>query len=153
MSLDLTEKDNYPKFEMFETRLQTYWSDADPAGRVYFAHFFRFAEFAESELFRAAGKERMALYEESQVWMPRVESFAKFSKPIQAEESIIVRLRSRFQGEKTVRLDFEILHSNDRSLLAEGYITLVTIDRQTGKSRPMPTAIREVFALTTGDES
>jgi YbgC/YbaW family acyl-CoA thioester hydrolase len=137
---------------MFETHLQTYWSDADPAGRVYFAHFFRFAEYAESELFRSAGKERMALYEESQVWMPRVESFAKFSKPILAEEAIIVRLRSKFQGEKTVRLDFQILHANDRSLLAEGYITLVTIDRRTGKACPMPPEIREVFARTTAKE-
>ncbi len=25
---------------MFETRLQTYWDDADPAGLVYYAHFF-----------------------------------------------------------------------------------------------------------------
>jgi acyl-CoA thioester hydrolase len=138
---------------MFETRLQTYWTDADPAGRVYFANFFRFAEFAESELFRSAGKERMALYEECQVWMPRVESFARFSKPILAEEAIIVRLRSKFQGEKTVRLEFEILHNRDRSLLAEGYITIVTIDRGTGSSCPMPTAIRDVFALTTGDEA
>jgi acyl-CoA thioester hydrolase len=137
---------------MFETRLQTYWTDADPAGRVYFANFFRFAEFAESELFRSAGKERMALYEECQVWMPRVESFARFSKPILAEEAIIVRLRSKFQGKKTVRLEFEILHNSDRSLLAEGYITIVTIDRKTGRSCPMPTAIRDVFALTTGDE-
>jgi acyl-CoA thioester hydrolase len=138
---------------MFETRLQTYWTDADPAGRVYFANFFRFAEFAESELFRSAGKERMALYEECQVWMPRVESFARFSKPILAEEAIIVRLRSKFQGKKTVRLEFEILHNSDRSLLAEGYITIVTIDRKTGRSCPMPTAIRDVFALTTGDEA
>jgi len=138
---------------MFETRLQTYWTDADPAGRVYFANFFRFAEFAESELFRSAGKERMALYDECQVWMPRVESFAKFSKPILAEQAIIVRLRSKFQREKTVRLEFEILHINDRSLLAEGYITIVTIDRQTGKSCPIPQSIREVFALAISDKT
>ena len=37
---------------MFETRIQTYWDDADPAGRVYYASFFRFVEYAETELFR-----------------------------------------------------------------------------------------------------
>ena len=131
---------------MFEVRLQTYWDDSDPAGRVYFAHFFRFVEYAETELFRAAGSERMRLYETHDVWMPRVESFAKFSRPILAEAAIVIRLRTRFQGEKTVRMEFEVLNDEDRAPLAEGYITAVCIDRKSGKSRPLPDAFREVFA-------
>ena len=137
---------------MFETRLQTYWDDADPAGFVYFAHFFRFVEYAETELFRSNGRERMALYDENNVWMPRVESFAKFSKPIRAEEAIFVRLRTRFQGEKTVRLEFEVLSAPDRAHLAEGYVTAVCIDRETSKSRPLPPAMREIFARAAPDE-
>ena len=136
---------------MFEVRLQTYWDDADPAGFVYFAHFFRFVEYAETELFRSTGTERMTLYDEHRVWMPRVESFAKFSKPIRAEEAIFVRLCTRFQGEKTVRMEFEILSVKDRSPLAEGYVTAVCIDRESGKSRPLPAAMREVFARAAAD--
>lgn len=131
---------------MFETRIQTYWDDADPAGRVYFAHFFRFVEYAETELFRSAGRERMQLYEEHGIWMPRVESFAKFSKPIHAEEAILVQLRTQFKGEKTVRMEFAVLNVNDQSLLAEGYITAVCINRETSKSCPIPPAMREIFA-------
>jgi len=138
---------------MFEVRLQTYWDDADPAGLVYFAHFFRFVEYAESELFRSAGVERMQLYDRFSIWMPRVESFAKFSKPIRAEEAILVRLHARFKGEKTVRLDFEILNVDDRSRLAEGYVTAVCIDRESAKSRPLPPAMREVFARAAADSS
>jgi acyl-CoA thioesterase FadM len=92
------------------------------------------------------GTERMKLYDECDIWMPRVESFAKFSKPIMAEEAIYVRLRTQFKGEKTVRMDFEILSGSDRSLLAEGYVTAVCIDRQSSRSRPLPAAMREVFA-------
>ena len=136
----------------FETRLQTYWDDADPAGLVYFAHFFRFVEYAETELFRANGKERMALYNEYDVWMPRVESFAKFSKPIHAEDAIVVRLKTRFQGEKTVRMEFEILSVPDRQPLAQGYVTAVCIDRQTSKSRPLPAEMREIFARASEDD-
>jgi len=131
---------------MFETRVQTYWDDADAAGLVYFAHFFRFAEYAETELFRSSGTERMKLYNEYDVWMPRVESFAKFNKPIRAEEAIFVRIRTRFKGEKTVKMEFEILSVSDRSLLAEGYVTAVCIDRGSSKSRPLPDAMREVFS-------
>jgi YbgC/YbaW family acyl-CoA thioester hydrolase len=136
---------------MFETRIQTYWDDADPAGRVYFAHFFRFVEYAETELFRAASTERMKLYDEENIWMPRVESFARFLKPILAEEAVFVQLRARFKGEKTVRMEFEILSAADRSLLAEGYITAVCIDRQSSRSRPLPPAMREVFARAVED--
>jgi acyl-CoA thioester hydrolase len=131
---------------MFEARLQTYWDDADPAGLVYFAHFFRFVEYAETELFRSNGVERMRLYDEYNIWMPRVESFAKFSKPIRAEEAIYVRLRTSFKGEKTVRMNFEILSVTDRLPLAEGYVTAVCIDRETSRSRPLPPAMREIFA-------
>lgn len=88
----------------------------------------------------------MKLYETHGIWMPRVESFAKFIRPILAEEAISIRLRTRFQGEKTVRMDFEILSVTDGSLLAQGYVTAVCIDRRSGKSRPLPPAMREVFA-------
>jgi YbgC/YbaW family acyl-CoA thioester hydrolase len=137
--------------KMFETRLQTYWDDADPAGQVFFAHFFRFAEYAETELFRANGTERMKLYRELDILMPRVESFARFLKPIMAEEAIFIRLGTRFKGEKTVRMEFEVLSVHDRSLLAEGYITAVCIDRQTRKSRPLPPLMRDVFARARAD--
>jgi len=39
---------------MFEVRLQTYWSDVDAAGIVYYPNFFKFVEHAEEELFRAS---------------------------------------------------------------------------------------------------
>jgi len=134
---------------VFETRIQTYWDDTDIAGRVYYANFFRFVEYAETELFRSAGTERMKLYDEHDVWMPRVESFAKFSKPILAEQAILVQLRTKFQGEKTVRMEFVVLNSDDRSVLAEGYVTAVCIDRKSSKSRALPPAMREVFASAT----
>src|SRR5262245_22532074 len=132
---------------MFEIRLQIYWADADPAGLIYFLNFFGFVDCAESELFRLAGGERMDLWDESDVWMPRVESFAKYIKPVRAEEAIFVRLRTRIKGEKTVRMEFEILNVNDRSVLAEGYVTAVCISRQTSRSCPLPPRVREAYEL------
>jgi acyl-CoA thioesterase FadM len=93
----------------------------------------------------------MKLYNEYDVWMPRVESFAKFSKPIRAEEAIFVRIQTRFKGEKTVRMEFEILSVPDRLLLAEGYVTAVCIDRSSSKSRPLPAVMREIFSRAAAD--
>ena len=131
---------------MFETRLQTYWGDADAAGRVFFPNFFRFVECAEEELFRMAGIERLKLFEEGQVWMPRVEAFAKFNKPVLVSEAVLVRMHTHFKGEKTVRMEFEILSVTDQSLIAQGYVTAVCIDRATGKSHPIPPAVRAGYA-------
>src|SRR5215475_10935279 len=86
---------------MFEARLQTYWADVDAAGIVYFPHFFRFVEHAEEELFRAAGLERQPLIQRYGIWMPRVEAFSKFSKPIRHGSAIRVRLSPQLVREKT----------------------------------------------------
>jgi hypothetical protein len=47
-------------------------------------------------------------------------------------------------------MEIEIVSITDRSLLAEGYVTAVCMDRQSSRSRPPP-AIRESFARTATD--
>src|SRR5439155_15847139 len=129
---------------MFEARFQTYWADADPAGIVYYPHFFRFIEQAEEELFRAAGKERHSLIEENHVWMPRVEAFSKFSKPIRHGAAIRVRLNPQVQGQKTIRYNFEIVDDENSETLAAGYVTVVCVDAAQFKSTPIPAAMRNI---------
>jgi YbgC/YbaW family acyl-CoA thioester hydrolase len=131
---------------MFEVKLQTYWADVDAAGIVYFPHFFKFAEHAEEEMFRAAGKELQALLKAQGMWLPRVEAFSKFSKPIRLGTAIRVQLKPRMIGEKTIRYDFEILDDATGERLAAGYITVVCVDAVTFKSTPIPDAIRKIVA-------
>ena len=74
---------------MFETKFYTYWADADPAGIVFFPHFFRYVEQAEEELFRASGANRQALLEET-VWDRRNarvvnSNFADYHVPAHAD--------------------------------------------------------------------
>ena len=130
---------------MFETTIQTYWADSDAAGIAYHSHFFRFVEYAEEDLFRAAGPDRQTVIDAEQVWLPRVESFAKFSKPIKVGDAILVRLHPELKGLKTVKLNFETLNRESLELLAEGYVTVVCVSRSTFKGIPMPERIRRVF--------
>jgi YbgC/YbaW family acyl-CoA thioester hydrolase len=129
---------------MFEVRLQTYWADTDAAGIVYFPHFFKFAEHAEEELFRACGKELQQLMKEHQVWIPRVEAFAKFSKPIRLGGSIRVQVNPEIKGLKTIRYNFTILDDHTSEDLAAGYITVVCVDANF-KSTPIPDEIRKII--------
>ena len=130
---------------MFERRFQTYWSDADNAGIVFFPHFFRFFEQAEEELFRSVGKSRQELLEANHVWMPRVEVFTKFSKPVRNGHAIRVRMTPQFRGEKTVRYDFEIVDDRSNDKVVEGYVTVVCVDAERFKATPIPDAIRNII--------
>jgi YbgC/YbaW family acyl-CoA thioester hydrolase len=130
---------------MFEMRVQTYWSDADNAGIVFFPHFFRFFEQAEEELFRRAGTERQGLLESNRVWMPRVEVFTKFTKPVRNGHAIRVRLTPQFKGDKTVRYDFEMVDDQSSDKAAEGYVTVVCVDVEKFRAVRIPDAIRSVI--------
>ena len=85
---------------MFETKFQTYWADVD-----------------------SAGANHHALIRQHHVWMPRVEAFSKFSKPI--------------------RHEFEIVDDPTSEKLADGDVMVVCVDHQF-KSTPIPDAIRTI---------
>jgi acyl-CoA thioester hydrolase len=134
---------------MFEIRLRTHWADSDPAGIVFYPHYFRFIEEAEEELFRAAGKDRFAMLQENKVWMPRAETFAKFMRPIKLGAAIRIRLHPKLQGEKAVRYDFEFLDESGKEKLTEGYVTVVCVDAARFRATPIPGPIREVIESAT----
>jgi acyl-CoA thioesterase FadM len=48
-------------------------------------------------------------------------------------------------------MEFEIITIMERSLLAEGQVTAVRMDRQSSRSRPPPPAIREGVARTAAN--
>jgi 4-hydroxybenzoyl-CoA thioesterase len=130
---------------MFEVKLQTYWGDSDAVGIVFFPNYFKFVAQAEEEFYRAAGIIKDGLMDKHQIWLPRVEVFAKFTFPIRNGTAIRVRLIPSFPGEKSVRYDFEIQDEKGRSV-SEGYVTAVCVDRTTFEPKAIPEVIRNAIA-------
>ena len=130
---------------MFEVKLQTYWGDADAVGIVFFPNYFKFVAQAEEEFYRAAGIIKEKLMDKHQVWLPRVEVFAKFTFPVRNGAAIRVRLNPSFPGEKSIRYDFEIHDEKGRSV-SEGYVTAVCVDRTTFEPKAIPEVIRNAIA-------
>jgi acyl-CoA thioester hydrolase len=122
--------------------MRTHWHDADPAGIMYFANHFSFVEQAEEELIHARGGNRFQLLQQHKVWMPRVEAFSKYVRPIQIGAMIRVRLTPHFKGLKTIRYEFEIVDDASDEKLAEGYVTVVCVDADRFKATPIPDSIR-----------
>jgi acyl-CoA thioester hydrolase len=130
---------------MAEIRLQTYWSDCDAAGIVYFARWFELIEKAEEEHYLRASLHRQTVLDTHNIWMPRVETHVTFAGPIRNGHAIRVRIDPQFQREKTVRFGFEVFDDETGASLATGYMTVVCVDRATFKARPIPDEIRRVF--------
>ena len=130
---------------MFEVKLQTYWGDSDAVGIVFFPNYFKFVAQAEEEFYRAAGITKDKLMDKHQLWLPRVEVFAKFTFPIRNGAAIVVRLNPSFPGDKSVRYDFEIQDEKGRSV-SEGYVTAVCVDRATFEPKAIPEVIRNAIA-------
>jgi acyl-CoA thioester hydrolase len=130
---------------MFEVRYDTYWADFDAAGIVFFPHFFRFVAQAEEDLFRRAGFDRVQTMHESNVSMPRVEAFAKFSKPIRMGATIRVQLTPQIHGQKTIRYNFAIFDDQTNESLSAGYVTVVCVDVKQFKATPIPDKIRKII--------
>jgi len=52
----------------------------------------------------------------------------------------------KFQGDKTVRFEFEVLDDDTGIRCAIGYMTVVCVDRATFKARPVPEEIRQALS-------
>jgi 4-hydroxybenzoyl-CoA thioesterase len=133
---------------MSEIRIQTYWADCDPAGIVFYGNFFRLFEQVEEELFLRASRYRQNLLDKYEIWMPRVEAHANYVRPIRNGRAIRVRVNPEFKGEKTVRLDFTVVDDETGAELANGYVTVVCVDRAHFKAAPIPDEIRQVLSGT-----
>ena len=127
---------------MAEVKIQTYWSDCDPAGIVYFGNFFRLFERAEEELYLQSKADRQKLLDKYGVWLPRVEVHVKYVNPIRLGRQIRVRMDPTFPGDKSLRLDFEVYDDETGVLCASGYMTIVCVDRATFKATPIPAELR-----------
>jgi acyl-CoA thioester hydrolase len=130
---------------MAEVRLQTYWADADPAGILYFANYFKLVDLAEEELYLRAATRRQKVIDECSVWLPRVEAHITYVSPIWNGRAVRVRIDPQFKGEKTVRFEFEIFDDETGTHAASGYMTVVCVDRKTFKATPIPQEIRRVL--------
>jgi YbgC/YbaW family acyl-CoA thioester hydrolase len=138
---------------MREVKLQTYWADSDPAGIVYFPHFFRFIEQAEEELYLQVGTKRQILLDRYSIWMPRVEAHVNFVSPIRNGHAIRVLMDPQFKGQKTVRFEFEIFDPETSTHLAAGYMTAVCVDRANFKATPIPEEVRSALEGNPGTSS
>lgn len=126
----------------FEVRDRVRWSDCDPFGIIYYGAYVRLFQVAEEELFRACGLPFAILRKGKDVWIPRKAFQAEFHSPAELDEEVAVQAWFSRIGTTAVTMHFEVYRASDRAHRATGSLTVVSVDRATMKTRPLPDDVK-----------
>ena len=127
---------------IFEVRDRVRWSDVDIAGIIYFGAYVRFIELAETELFRELGFPFAKVFDQLDVWLPRVHLDFDFRRPARMDDELIVRTRVAKVGNSSITLKIDVHDAATDEIDASCTLIVATVDRGKMKSRPIPAELR-----------
>jgi acyl-CoA thioester hydrolase len=125
------------------------WGDVDAAGIIFYGAYIRFFEFAETELFRAVNLPYSVMFDELDVWLPRVHIECDFHRAAQLDDLLEVSVYVGRFGNRSMRLDFEVRRKGETPLVASAYFVLVSVRRDTCETVPIPQELRTRLAEYT----
>ena len=126
------------------------WGDVDAAGIIFYGSYIRFFEIAETELFRAAGIAYGKVFDELDIWLPRVHLECDFHRAAQLDDLLEVSVWVGRFGRTSMRLNFEVRRKDDDGKIEEDWIAtahfvLVAASRADLKPVPVPEELRRAL--------
>ncbi|HEV3154043.1 MAG TPA: thioesterase family protein [Candidatus Baltobacteraceae bacterium] len=127
---------------IFETRVMVQWADIDIAGIMYFAAYQRAVERAEMDFFGELGFPYNTVFEEYDIWLPRVHVEADYHKPAFMGDWLTLRTHIKHVGSSSLRWQTVVHNERTAETGASFHLTVACMDRRTHKSRPLPPVMR-----------
>ena len=125
------------------------WGDVDAARIIFYGAYIRFFEFAETELFRAVGLPYSVMFDELDIWLPRVHLECDFRRAAELDDLLEVCAYVGRIGTKSLRLNFEVRRKGEEVLLAEAHFVLVAVRRDTFETVLVPVELSRRLAPYT----
>jgi acyl-CoA thioester hydrolase len=125
------------------------WGDVDAARIIFYGAYIRFFEIAETELFRAVGLSYGVMFDELDIWLPRVHLECDFHRVAQLDDLLELAVYVGPLGNKSMRLNFEVRRKGEADILADAHFVLVAVSRDTFKTVPIPDELRQRLAPYT----
>jgi len=122
------------------------WGDVDAAGIIFYGAYIRFFEFAETELFRAVGLPYSVMFDELDVWLPRVHLECDFHHAARLDDLLEVSVYPGHFGNRSMRLNFEVRRKGEELLIAHAHFVLASVRRDTFDTVPIPDQLRTRLA-------
>ena len=130
------------------------WGDVDAARIIFYGSYIRFFEIAETELFRAVGMPYGKVFDELDIWLPRVHLECDFHRAAQMDDLLHVSVYVGKVGRTSLRLNFEVRRKTEAAeieekLMATAHFVLVSTKREDLKPLPIPDELRAALAPYT----
>lgn len=135
-----------PPPNAFEVRDRVRWADSDPMGIVFYGAYIRLIGVAESEMFRACGMPVHEMRLKRGVWIPRKALHLEFHSAAELEEEVIVQSWFGRIGTTAITMRFEFYRASDRAHRASGSLTVVSVERESMRPRPIPGEVKALLA-------
>jgi YbgC/YbaW family acyl-CoA thioester hydrolase len=136
-----------PRKYVIEERVR--WGDVDAAGIIFYGAYIRFFEFAETELFRAVGLPYSVMFDELDVWLPRVHLECDFHRAARLDDLLEVAVFVGRFGTKSMHLNFEVRRKDEDELIADAHFVLASVRRDTFETVPIPEELKTRLAPYT----
>src|SRR2546427_10659618 len=126
------------------------WGDVDAARIIFYGSYIRFFEIAETELFRAVGLPYGKVFDELNIWLPRVHLECDFRRAAQLDDLLEVSVYVGKIGRTSLRLDFEVRRKGDdgkieAALIATAHFVLVAARRDSLQPVAVPEDLRRAL--------
>ena len=121
------------------------WSDVDASSIIRWSAYTRFVELAETELFRAIGFPYAILWDQLDIWLPRVQFHLDCRNPVRLDELLDVEIWAAQIGRSSIRFELEMKDPAGR-LAAQAHLVIVAIGRKDGKSVDVPKPLKEALS-------
>ncbi len=125
------------------------WGDVDAARIIFYGAYIRFFEIAETELFRSIGLPYGKIFDELDIWLPRVHLECDFRQAARLDDLLEVSVYVGRIGNKSMRLDFEVRRQGEESIVADAHFVLAAVKQETFETVPIPDDLRRRLAPFT----
>src|SRR6266542_3595298 len=125
-----------PKKYTIEERVR--WGDVDAAGIIFYGAYIRFFEFAETELFRSVGLPYSVMFDELDVWLPRVHLECDFHHAARLDDLLEVSVYVGRVGNKSMQVNFEVRRKGEELLIAHAQFVVVLVRGDEFETVPIP---------------
>jgi len=119
------------------------YADIDQMGVVYHARYLEWFEAARTEMLRDMGIVYKDL-EQSGIYMPVIEVYCRYRKPVRYDELIRVRTVLGELSRSKIRLEYKVQGEKGETVRVEGYTVHCFMDKS-GKPRRASQELLSVF--------
>jgi acyl-CoA thioester hydrolase len=127
---------------VFEWSVRVYYEDTDAGGVVYYANYLKYMERARTEWLRRLGFGQQALMRESGIVFAVRQVNIDYLLPARLDDMLTVEALIDSVSKVSLTFRQRILRAPD-TVLSEGSVKVVCLDRNSFRPRAIPSDIRE----------